>query len=112
MLRILSDWFRTLFPSPAPEFRTEIVRIDHYTKPLWAYSIRNPASTRKVRTGSVEAASPSAALAMIASSVEHGHIVEIDGLRYRIRRNALPTLMDPATRSAKGDRAAYRRETV
>lgn len=111
MLRILSDWFRTLFPSNT-EFRTEVVRIDHYTKPLWAYSIRNPQSTRRVRTGTVEASSPSAALAMIAGSVEHGHIVEIDGHRYRIRRNALPTLMDPARRSFKGDRANYRCESL
>ena len=107
MLRMISNWFRTLFPSNT-EFRTEIV--DRYTTPLWSYSIRNPQSTRVVRTGTVEAASPSAALSMIASSVAHGHIVCIDGNRYRIRENALPTLMDPATRSVAGDRRRYRRE--
>jgi hypothetical protein len=46
----------------------------------------------------------------LAGIVHEREIVEVDGVCFKIRANARPTLMDPAPRNRAGDRRRHREE--
>ena len=85
-------------------------------KPTWYYRVTRTrgSQVRFVAEGRIEAASPQAALALIAcGGLAHpGEAVEIDGKRWRMWAAARPTPIDPAHRSGPGDRRRDRERNV
>lgn len=107
IIRALVALFRT--PAPAP--------VAPAPAPLaWPYKVTRTRGNeiRFVAEGRIEAASPAAALALIAlNGLAHpGEAVEIDNRRYRMWASARPTPIDPATRSVSGDRRRHRERGI
>ena len=103
--------FRT--PAPAPVAPAPVAPAP---APVWGYRVtrtRGPFITI-VGVGTIEAESPSAALAIISlRGLAHpGEAVEIDGKRWRMWASARPTPIDPAKRGSSGDRRRDRERGI
>ena len=110
---MIREWIASLLRAigaTSTEFRTETV--DRFPLPVWSVGIYNKSGTRLVGNRVVEARTPHAAMLACRESVSHGLIVEVDGLRWRLRDNALPVLIDRAARNHAGDRKRHRKETI
>lgn len=94
------------FFTPAPVAPAPVAPVP--AKPTWYYRVTRTrgSQVRFVAEGRIEAASPAAALSLIAlNGLAHpGEAVEIDGKRWRMWAAARPTPIDPAHRAAPGDR--------
>ena len=111
LLAMIREALRSLFPQ-SESFRTETIVLDRFPTPIKTYEVWSRSGRDILRTGHAEAVDAWSLVRSLhaSGSVQHMAIVEVDGLRFRLRRDADPTLIDPAARSHTGDRARWRKE--
>ena len=115
MLKRIVSIVRSLVRTPAPVAALP-APAPVAPAPVWGYKVTRTRGSfiSTVAVGSVEAESPSAALALIAlRGLAHpGEAVEIDGKRWRMWAAARPTPIDPAKRGSRGERRRDRERGI